>query len=345
VSLRRSDEPDYAPSVEYAFVTDTRGNSNAVTWQQPAVIAAIVPCYNEEAAIGTVVRDLKAAVPQMDIYVYDNNSTDQTSEVAAAAGAIVRKELRPGKGNVVRRAFADIDADIYVMIDGDDTYDAAVLPEMIAALESGPLDQVLGVRVQDPSMQSAYRPGHERGNRMFNKLVGWLFGEQVSDMLSGYRVFSRRFVKSFPALSKAFEIETELTIHSMNLRVPQAEVPVGFKDRPVGSESKLRTYHDGMRIMRLIAQLVQVEKPLQFWGIVSSVCLLLGLGLGIPVVLDFARTGVIDRFPTAFLAAALVILAALALVVGVILSGVLRARQEAARLEYLRWPAPKFRTC
>jgi glycosyltransferase involved in cell wall biosynthesis len=345
VSLRRSDEPDYAPSVEYAFVTDTRGNSNAVTWQQPAVIAAIVPCYNEEAAIGTVVRDLKAAVPQMDIYVYDNNSTDQTSEVAAAAGAIVRKELRPGKGNVVRRAFADIDADIYVMIDGDDTYDAAVLPEMIAALESGPLDQVLGVRVQDPSMQSAYRPGHERGNRMFNKLVGWLFGEQVSDMLSGYRVFSRRFVKSFPALSKAFEIETELTIHSMNLRVPQAEVPVGFKDRPVGSESKLRTYHDGMRIMRLIAQLVQVEKPLQFWGIVSSVCLLLGLGLGIPVVLDFARTGVVDRFPTAFLAAALVILAALALVVGVILSGVLRARQEAARLEYLRWPAPKFRTC
>ena len=225
-------------------------------------IAAIVPCYNEEAAVGTVVTDLKNAVPGIEVYVYDNNSSDRTAEVAAAAGAIVRTETRKGKGNVVRRAFADIDADVYVMIDGDDTYDASAAPEMIDLLVRENLDHVLGCRVDDKD-NSAYRPGHAQGNKMFNSLVGFLFGDTVTDMLSGYRVFSRRFVKSFPALSREFEIETELTVHSMALRVPQAEYGVGFKDRPAGSESKLRTFHDGFRILGLIGRLVAHERLLR----------------------------------------------------------------------------------
>jgi glycosyltransferase involved in cell wall biosynthesis len=302
-------------------------------------IVAIVPCYNEEAAIGQVVSDLHSAVPEMEIYVYDNRSTDRTAEIAAAAGANVRTENHPGKGNVVRRAFADLDADIYVMIDGDDTYDAAALPGMIKALQDGPLDHVLGVRRQDPNGPSAYRPGHEEGNRMFNRLVGWLFGEQVTDMLSGYRVFSKRFVKSFPALSREFEIETELTVHSMNLRVPQTEYPVSFKDRPPGSESKLRTYHDGLKILRLIVHLLQVEKPLHFWGVVSGLLVLIGLIIGLPTVFEYFQTGLV-RIPTASLAATFMVLAALSLLVGLVLRGVLRARQEAARLAYLRYPPP-----
>lgn len=302
----------------------------------PIEIAAIVPCYNEEATVATVVRDLRAAVPEMKIYVYDNNSTDRTSEVAAAAGAIVRTETRKGKGNVVRRAFSDIEADVYLMIDGDDTYDAAAAPEMIKALLEGPLDHVLGVR-RASTDESAYRPGHESGNRAFNKLVGFLFGQPVTDMLSGYRVMSRRFVKSFPALSQEFEIETELTVHTMNLRVPQTEVPVGFKDRPEGSESKLRTYHDGFKILNLIAQLTQHERPMLFYGVLAGLFTLLALIFGVPVLWEFAYTGLVPRLPTALLSTGLIILAALSLVVGLILSGVLRARQENARLAYLRF--------
>ena len=304
-------------------------------------IVAIVPCYNEEAAIGKVVTDLRNAVPEMEIYVYDNRSSDRTAEIAAAAGAIVRTEMRPGKGNVVRRAFSDLDADIYVMIDGDDTYDAAALPGMIRTLKDGPLDHVLGVRTQDQNEASAYRPGHEEGNKAFNRLVGWLFGEPVTDMLSGYRVFSRRFVKSFPALSREFEIETELTVHSMNLRVPQAEYPVGFKDRPEGSESKLRTYHDGFRILRLIGHLVQVERPLPFWGAVAGLLTLVGLILGLPTVYGFFQTGEV-RIPTAFLAATFMVLAALSLTVGLISQSVLRSRQENARLAYLQLDPPPW---
>ncbi len=307
----------------------------------PPEIVAIVPCYNEEAAVATVVRDLKGSVPGITVYVYDNNSSDRTAEVAAGAGAIVRSERRKGKGNVVRRAFADIDADIYLLIDGDDTYDAAAAPAMIAALQAGPLDHVLGTRTQTTS-QSAYRPGHETGNRMFNRLVGFLFGEPVTDMLSGYRVFSRRFVKSFPALSREFEIETELTVHTMNLRVPQVEVPVGFKDRPAGSESKLRTYHDGFRILRLIAQLMQHERPVVFYSIISALFAVLGLIFGIPVVWEYYRTGLVPRLPTAVLASSLILIAILSFLVGIILNGVLRARQEAARLEYLRWAPPDW---
>jgi len=302
-------------------------------------IVAIVPCYNEEAAIAKVVSDLRAAVPNMDIYVYDNRSTDRTAEVARAAGAIVRTESRAGKGNVVRRAFADIDADIYVMIDGDDTYDASALPEMIAMLQAGPLDHVLGVRRQEAHEPSAYRPGHEQGNRAFNRLVGWLFGEPVTDMLSGYRVFSRRFVKSFPALSREFEIETELTVHSMNLRVPQTEFPVGFRDRPPGSESKLRTYHDGFRILRLIGHLVQVERPLPFWGLIAGILAVIGLIVGMPTVFEYWEIGLV-RVPTFTLAVAFMIMAFLSLVIGLVLQGVLRARKEAARLAYLQWDPP-----
>ena len=301
-------------------------------------IAAIVPCYNEEAAVGKVICDLKRAVPDMKVYVYDNNSTDNTAGIAAEAGAIVRTERRRGKGNVVRRAFADIEADIYLLVDGDDTYDAAAAPAMIAALQHGPLDHVLGVRQQTAGMH-AYRPRHETGNQMFNRLVGFLFGEPVTDMLSGYRVLSRRFVKSFPALSREFEIETELTVHSMRLRVPQTEVLVGFKDRPEGSVSKLRTYHDGFRILRLIAQLLQHERPVVFYGLGAAVFSLLGLILGIPLVWEFSQTGLVPRLPTAVLASSLILIAILSFVVGLILNGVLRIREEAARLEYLRWPA------
>ncbi|KAF5294003.1 hypothetical protein FQR65_LT20014 [Abscondita terminalis] len=248
-------------------------------------IAAIVPCYNEEASVALVVADLIAAVPGIQVYVYDNNSSDRTSEVAAAAGAIVRREERKGKGNVVRRAFADVDADVYLLIDGDDTYEAAAAPQMIEMLLSGPYDHVLGCRADDPA-QTAYRPGHAQGNRMFNRLVGSLFGERVTDMLSGYRVFSRRFVKSFPALSSGFEIETELTVHSMALRVPQREVAVGFKDRPEGSESKLNTFSDGFKILWLITRLFAHERPFAFHGFLAALSMLFAVIFGIPVIVS-----------------------------------------------------------
>lgn len=304
----------------------------------PPVIAAIVPCYNEELAVEQVVRDLKAAVPEMVVYVYDNNSSDRTAEVAAAAGAIVRREELKGKGNVVRRAFADVDADIYVMIDGDDTYDAAALPEMIETLRNGPYDHVLGVRQEQTG--TAYRPGHALGNKGFNVLVSSIFGATVNDMLSGYRVMSRRFVKSFPAASREFEIETELTVHVMSIRAPQTEVSVGFKDRPAGSESKLRTYHDGFRILSLILQLVRHERPLFFYGIIGTLLVLLGVILSIPLIVEFASTGLVPRFPTAILSVGIGLLGALTWTIGLVLDGVLKGRREASRLNYLLHSAP-----
>jgi len=297
-------------------------------------VAVIVPCYNEEVAVAKVVSDVKTALPQAAVYVYDNNSTDRTSEVAAAAGAIVRFEPRRGKGNVVRRAFADVDADVYALIDGDDTYDASKLPDMIDAAVTDHLDHVLGVRTPDTTV-SAYRPGHETGNKMFNRLVTLLFGEPVGDMLSGYRVMSRRFVKSFPALSREFEIETELTVHCTSLRVPSAEIPVGFKDRPVGSESKLRTYHDGFRILRLLGTLLQFERPLFFYGVLAGLFAIVSLALGVPVFWEFAVTGMVPRLPSAVLASSLMIVAMLTLMVGLVLNGVIMTRNEASRLAYL----------
>ncbi|MBS6030866.1 MAG: glycosyltransferase [Kocuria rhizophila] len=305
----------------------------------PSVVA-IVPCHNEEAAIAKVVADLQHHLPGAEVYVYDNCSTDRTAEVARAAGAHVRHETEKGKGNVVRRAFADLDADVYLLVDGDDTYDIADAPAMIDTLLSGPYDHVLGVRRQIST--TAYRAGHESGNRAFNGMVSFAFRRQVTDMLSGYRVFSRRFVKSFPALSREFEIETELTIHAVNARVPQVEVPVGFRDRAAGTESKLRTYHDGFRILRILSQLLFHERPLLVTSLLAFVLGAVALVLGLPVVWEFMRTGLVPRLPTALLSAALMILAGVCLVLGVVLNGLVMSRREASRLFYLRLAAPPF---
>jgi hypothetical protein len=300
-------------------------------------IAAIVPCHNEETAVGRVVRDLKCAVPSVDVFVYDNCSTDRTREWAEAAGAEVRLEGRLGKGNVIRRALADIDADIYVMIDGDDTYDAYALPEMLRTLLDGPFDHVTGVRVA--AGKGAYRSGHELGNRLFNRVVSKIFGRPVTDMLSGYRVFSRRFVKSFPATSRAFEIETELTVHAINNRVPTAEVPVKFVDRAEGSESKLRTYHDGFRIARMITRLMHHERPLALYSTIAVLTMLAAFGIAVPVVQEYLDTGIVGRFPTAFGAASLVVVAFIILVVGILLDGLRKVRQETTRVAYMTIPA------
>ncbi|MFF2086537.1 glycosyltransferase [Nocardia sp. NPDC058176] len=302
-------------------------------------IAAVVPCHNEEAAVAKVVADLKAAVPGIVVYVYDNLSTDRTAERAREAGAIVRYENIKGKGNVVRRAFADIEADIYLMIDGDDTYEASAAPLMIKTLLDGPYDHVLGVRKQDDTDTSAYRSGHETGNKVLNGVVGKVFGENVEDMLSGFRVFSRRFVKSFPAVSREFEIETELTVHSLHLRVPRTAVPVGFRDRPAGSESKLRTYRDGTKILALILGLARHERPVAFYGLFGTLAWLVSLVLTVPIVIEFYNTHEVARFPTLFLAFTLLLLGSLAWTAGLILDGIRRSRHETARLVYLRYSA------
>lgn len=311
-----------------------------MTTSQKYKIVAIVPCHNEEISVGKVVSDLKEVVPEIEVFVYDNVSTDRTVEVALRAGAKVRKEQIKGKGNVVRRAFADIDSQIYVLVDGDDTYSIHDLPLMIDTLIAGPYDHVLGVRRE--TGDGAYRPGHELGNRIFNWLVSIVFKSRVSDMLSGYRVFSRRFVKSFPALSREFEIETELTVHAMSLRVPQVEVNVGFKDRLEGSESKLRTYHDGFRILSLIVQLIRHERPLLFYGVIGGFLAILGVILGIPLIIQFLQTGLVPRFPTAVLTVGVVLLAFISWTIGLILDGVLKARREFSRLNYLSHAAVEF---
>ncbi|NGN83894.1 glycosyltransferase [Arthrobacter silviterrae] len=298
---------------------------------------AIVPCHNESGAVAKVVADLASAVPDMEIYVYDNASTDGTDLAAREAGAHVRYELLKGKGNVVRRAMADLDADVYVLIDGDDTYDASSAPLLIEALLEGPYDQVTGVRTQQTA--TAYRAGHELGNKAFNTVVSKIFGYPATDMLSGYRVFSRRFVKSFPAVSRAFEIETEMTVHAINARMPQTEVSVAFKDRAEGTESKLRTYHDGFKILGMIGRLLQQERPMLVNGLLSVVLFLLGVGLGIPVIIDFLETGLVARFPTAFLASSIILLSVLTLLIGIILDGLRKVRQENIRTAYLAFPA------
>ncbi|MFE3441871.1 glycosyltransferase [Nocardia sp. NPDC059180] len=304
-------------------------------------IAAVVPCHNEEASVAKVVTDLQAAVPGIVVYVYDNLSTDATAERAREAGAIVRAETTKGKGNVVRRAFADIEADVYLMIDGDDTYEASAAPLMIKTLLDGPYDHVLGVRKQDQDAgASAYRAGHETGNKVLNGVVGKVFGENVEDMLSGFRVFSRRFVKSFPAVSREFEIETELTVHSLHLRVPQTAVPVDFRDRPAGSESKLRTYHDGFKILALIIGLARHERPVAFYGLFGTLSWLVSVILTIPIVIEFYDSHTVPRFPTLFLAFTLLLLGSLAWTAGMILDGIRRSRHETARLVYLRYSAP-----
>ena len=300
-------------------------------------VAVLVPCYNEQAAVSAVVRAFQAALPGAAIYVYDNNSTDGTVAAARAAGATVRTERLQGKGNVIRRMFADIEADAYVLVDGDDTYDASTAPGMVAMLVRDRLDMVNGARVSD--IQAAYRRGHRLGNAVLTGLVARIFGDRVSDMLSGYRVFSRRFVKSFPALSGGFETETEFTIHALELRMPIGEVPTPYKERPAGSASKLRTYSDGLRILRTIVLLVKEERPLPFFAAIGAALLLLAVLLAVPILADFLRTGLVPRLPTAVLATGLVLLSFLSLTCGLILDSVTRGRKELKRLAYLAVPA------
>jgi hypothetical protein len=303
-----------------------------------AAIAVLIPCYNEEAAIGAVVADFRSALPTAEIYVYDNNSKDRTTEVARAAGARVRAAPLQGKGNVLRRMFADVDADIYVLVDGDGTYDASKAPAMAALLASRELDMVCGARVT--SAEAAYRPGHRFGNRMLTGLVREIFGRRFGDMLTGYRVFSRRFVKSFPAASQGFEVETELTVHALQLRLPCEEMDTHYGERPEGSVSKLNTIRDGLRILRMISLLVREERPLLFFGTAAAMLFVMATGLILPVIRDYLATGLVPRFPSLIVAVALVALAMLSVGCGLILDTVSRARLEQRRLAYLAIPGP-----
>lgn len=299
--------------------------------------AVLIPCYNEEIAIAKVVADFSAALPEATIYVYDNNSSDRTVEIASQAGAVVRSETRQGKGYVVRRMFADIDADLYVMVDGDDTYEAAAAPRLIEALLSQGLDMVNGARNQID--QGAYRAGHKFGNQLLTGLVRAIFGKDYRDMLSGYRVFSRRFVKSFPVAAAGFEIETELTIHSLELEMPVAEIPVDFTDRPAGSQSKLRTFSDGFRILWTIVKLLKQERPMALFGVVALALALLSTVFAYPLLGEYLETGLVPRLPTALLSTGLMLAAMLSLSCGLILDTVTRGRQEIKRLAYLAVPS------
>jgi Glycosyl transferase family 2 len=296
-------------------------------------VAVIIPCHNEAAAIARVVQEFRLSLPIAVIYVYDNASTDATAQIARDNGAVVRSEPLLGKGNVVRRMFADVDADIYVMVDGDGTYDATVAGALVERLVRDGLDIVNCARVQ--SVQGVYRPGHKFGNRVLTGLVSRVFGKRLGDMLSGYRVMSRRFVKSFPALSAGFEIETEITVHALDLRAPIAEMTAPYFERPHGSVSKLRTIGDGLRILRLIVHLVKEERPLQLFSAIFGALLIVSLALGVPVVIQFLDTGLVARLPTAVLAMGLMILAFLNLFCGLVLDTVTRGRREMKRLVYL----------
>jgi glycosyltransferase involved in cell wall biosynthesis len=306
--------------------------------QERMRIAVLIPCRNEQATVARVVGDFRAALPAAVVYVYDNASTDGTAEEARRAGAVVRHEPLRGKGNVVRRMFADIEADVYVLVDGDDTYDAGAAPEMVQALVEQGLDMVTGRRTTD--VKAAYRPGHKFGNRLLSGIVRRIFGDRISDMLSGYRVLSRRFVKSFPALAQGFEIETELTVHALELRMPMAEIATRYKERPEGSASKLKSYRDGAKILWLIFLLVKEERPLQFFFGLFLALATLSIGLAIPIFAEFLRTGLVPRLPTALLSTALMLLAFLSLAVGLILDTVTHGRREMKRLSYLSIPGP-----
>jgi glycosyltransferase involved in cell wall biosynthesis len=298
----------------------------------PLRLAVLLPCYNEEAAIAEVVRGFRAALPAADIYVYDNNSTDRTVERAIEAGAIVRRERRQGKGNVVRRMLADVDADLYLMADGDLTYDPLAAPLLVDRLVSGQFDMVVATREGEGLMA---RRGHQAGNRMFNQMIGRLFGAGFTDILSGYRVVSRRFAKSFPAASGGFEIETELAIHALDLRLAVDEIPVRYGKRPENSASKLSTFRDGFRILWTIAMMYRALKPFKFFGAIGAALAGVAIMLGLPVVATFLETGLVPRLPTAVLAASIVQLAVLSLVCGVIVEAVAEGRREAKRLRYL----------
>jgi glycosyltransferase involved in cell wall biosynthesis len=299
-------------------------------------VAVLVPCFNEEAAVATVVVDFRRHLPAAKIFVYDNNSSDHTAEVARAAGAEVRSERRQGKGHVVRRMFADVDADIYVLVDGDATYDAASAPRMIDRLMSDHLDMVVGFRVDQS--EAAYRPGHRTGNLMLTGFLSSVFGEAFKDILSGYRVFSRRFVKSFPVLSDGFEIETELSVHALELALPVAEIETPYYARPAGSFSKLNTWRDGFRILGTILKLYRSEKPLRFFTAMGIFLMLVSVGLAVPVIVTYLEQGLVPRLPTAVLSMGLMIMAVLAVSSGLVLDTVTRGRREIKLLAYLSQP-------
>ena len=301
-------------------------------------IAVLLPCYNEEAAVAQTVAAFRAALPGAEVYVYDNNSADRTREVAEAAGAIVRSERMQGKGHVVRRMFADVEADIYVMADGDATYDASAAPALVERLVEERLDMVVGARKS--AVEEAYRRGHRLGNRLFNGLLSFLFGRTFSDIFSGYRVFSRRFAKSFPALSRGFETETEISVHALELAMPVAEVVTTYGARPEGSHSKLSTYGDGWRILKTILHLLRIERPVLFYGGFGLVLALIAIGISVPLVITWIQTGLVPRFPTAILATGLMVVAFMSFMCGLILDTVVRGRREVRRLHYLSFPAP-----
>jgi glycosyltransferase involved in cell wall biosynthesis len=301
-------------------------------------IAVLVPCYNEEAAIGQVVTGFRAVLPDAAIYVYDNNSTDRTMEAAAKAGAVVRRETHQGKGRVVRRMFTDVDADIYVLVDGDATYDAPSAPKMIAMLVAERLDMVCAVRVDRE--EAAYRLGHRAGNRLLTGFVAHVFGRSFTDMLSGYRVFTRRFVKSFPVLSGGFEIETELTVHALELELPVGEMETPYYSRPQGSASKLNTWRDGARILKTVLRLYRAERPLPLFTGFGTALAIAAVGLAIPIFVTYLQDGTVPRLPTAVLSTGLMVLAFLSIACGVILDTVTRGRRELKLLAYLAQRAP-----
>ncbi len=300
-------------------------------------IAVLLPCYNEEAAISQTIAGFRAALPSATIYVYDNNSRDRTVELAKSSGAIVRTERQQGKGHVVRRMFADVDADVYVMADGDLTYDPKAAPEMVRMLVDDELDMVVGTRQHEA--KEAYRGGHVIGNRLFTRLLAGLFGRSFTDIFSGYRVFSRRFVKSFPVLSEGFEIETEMSVHALELRMPVGEIETAYGARPEGSASKLSTYRDGWRILKTIGTLYRVERPVLFYGGLGALLLSVAVILAIPLVLTYLDTGLVPRFPTAILVTGMVVIAVLSFFAGLILDTVTRGRRELRRLFYLSYQA------
>ena len=300
-------------------------------------IAVLIPCYNEELTISSVVASFRQILPDSGIYVYDNNSADDTGKVGADAGAIIRHEPMQGKGNVVRRMFRDIEADFYILVDGDDTYDANIAVEMVCLAMTGPYDLVNCIRRE--TEQAAYRMGHRFGNQLLTGMVRHIFGNRIQDMLSGYKILSRRFVKSFPALSEGFDIETELTVHALELSMPVAHVEGAYRGRPEGSESKLRTYRDGLRILWLITILFKHERPLQFFSWIGSLLAALSMALGIPVVITFFQTGLVHRLPTAVLAMGIMLVGVLSFMTGLILDTVTRGRKENRMLAYLQYSA------
>ena len=299
-------------------------------------IAVLLPCYNEEAAIAATVAGFKQALPTATVYVYDNNSSDRTREIAAKAGAIVRSERQQGKGHVVRRMFADVDADVYVIADGDLTYDSKAAPAMVDMLIAEQLDMVVGTRRHEE--KEAFRGGHVIGNRLFTGLLAGLFGRSFTDIFTGYRVFSRRFVKSFPVLSSGFEIETEISVHALELRMPVGEVETAYAARPEGSHSKLSTYSDGWRILKTIVTLYRIERPVLFYGSIGALLLLAAILLSIPLVITYLHTGLVPRVPTAILVTGMVVVAVLCFFAGLILDTVTRGRREVRRLAYLALP-------